>query len=72
MNWSRAEVSGEMPHHGLRSATTTRVGSKIFVFGGRGSPNQPYFHNLYIFDTGTAQDFVLISRHLSHLELKIK
>jgi hypothetical protein len=53
MNWSRAEVSGETPHHGLRSATTTRVGNKIFVFGGRGSPNQPYFHNLYIFDTGT-------------------
>ncbi len=53
MHWSLASVHGELPH-GVRSHTTTLVGSKLFVFGG--SNMEDKFSGLMIFDTGAVRE----------------
>jgi len=51
MHWSKPVVHGDVPSNGLRSHTSTLVGSKIFVFGGSDLSSE--FNHLLIFDTET-------------------
>jgi hypothetical protein len=50
MMWYRPTVKGDAPE--LRSFhTTTRVGTKLYLFGG--SHELQYFNDMYIFDART-------------------
>jgi hypothetical protein len=51
MNWWKVETTGDIPVHGMRSHTSTLVGNKLFVFGGKN--NNGSYNQLYIFDLGT-------------------
>jgi len=50
MHWSSASYEGTKPP-GVRSHTTTRVGSKLFVIGGSASDDS--FNNVTVFDADT-------------------